>query len=81
MTLGVCVLTLARMHTRTNPHTSDWALAKHETAFKLRGFIVQSHEILFHAANKWIRQARKMSGLKNKHGNTETSFDKSCLCL
>lgn len=53
---------LAFMHMCTNPHTSDWALAKYKTAFKLPGFRVQSHKILFHVANKWIRQARRKRG-------------------
>lgn len=72
MTLGVCT---------RHWHAPDGASAKCKTVFKLPGFIVQSEEIPFHVTNKWIRQARKMSGMKNEHGNTETSFDKSCLGL
>lgn len=80
ITLGVCACHLdACTHARKHPHTSHGASAKQDkTVFKLPGLIVQSHEIPFHVAHKWIRQARKMSGLKNEHGN---SFDKSRLCL
>lgn len=68
-------------HTHANPQNPVGASSKCKTVFKLPGFIVQSERIPFHVTNKWIRQARKMSGLKNEHGNTGTSFDKSCLCL